>query len=336
MMDKPVREVRFGENQVTHMIESDHEHLNESNLVGVRFVTDDPILHSNFIDAGQGMPIPQLSGSIPTLYYLTQSDLPFKAKDGSVLLRTMTVEDLGEIYTSYDLKSFAFAGAGLFGIASSLAYGVRSFCGIEDGYIGLHSSCIYDRVRSQAFILVGDGTLGKSTISSMLEIDYPERFVMVSDDWSEFDLERGILRPVSTMYSNKLEDETSSNYRFTSFGKNFYRRTIDTPHEMQLGGIIEVLPGGYGLDTDVQTFIQISMGHIPFISARQIDKNHISELHQGNAMGHLVQLIQHKRDLYTQAYSALRNDRLIGRIVNDKSSDTPITSIRDYVLSRVL
>ncbi|BCX14217.1 MAG: hypothetical protein KatS3mg085_749 [Candidatus Dojkabacteria bacterium] len=336
MIDKPVREVRFGEAPIQNTIEANNEVLSESSLVGVRFITDDPILHSNFLEAEEDFYLPTLKRGKPALYYLTQSPLPFLDKDGTPLIRMMTIEDLGEIYTTYDLRSFAFAGAGLFGIASSLVYGIRSFCGIEDGLIGLHSSCIYDRKRSLAFILVGDGTLGKSTVSSMVEVEAPDRFVMVSDDWNEFDMNNGVLRPVSTIYSNKIEDERSPNYRFTSYGKKFYKRTVDTPHEMKLGGIIEVLPGGYGLDTDVQTFIQISMGHIPFISAKQLESNAVSQLHQGNAMGHLTQLIQYKRDLYHKAYLALRNDLLIGRIVNDKSIDTPITSIRDYVLSRIL
>ena len=336
MIDKSIREVRFGEISLETSLSLEQLDMKSSNLAGVQIVTDDPRLYQNILIATAGDKIQLPTNHKLVLYYITKDNIPLYDELGNPLVKTMTPNDKGELYMSYDMQTFGFAGDGLFGIASSLAYGIRSFDLIESGIIGLHSSCIYDKERKKCFLLTGDGTLGKSSVVKMIEQEQPERFEMISDDWCEFDFSTGLIHPISTVYSNKLEVESSENFRFESFGKKFFRRDGQLPLGMELGGIIEILPGGYSLSSSPETFVKISMSHIPFMGSSDISRNSISQLHSGNAQTHLIQLINRRQQVYFEYYKALRSSKLIGRIINDKEEAFTLNSLKSYILDQIL
>jgi hypothetical protein len=157
---------------------------------------------------------------------------------------------MGQIYASKSLKDFTFCGLDKFGTLATLAYGIRTFHRIEDGYLGLHSSAIRSP-NGEGYLLVGGCRTGKTRLAHEWIKSHP-KWELLEDDWTEIDLDRELLWPISPV-TNVSQNGGGG---FVSFGKSFFPRSKEYfMNHTSLNGIIII-----GSDS-----IQDILGNVPFI-----------------------------------------------------------------------
>lgn len=162
---------------------------------------------------------------------------------------------MGQIYASKDLREYTFCGLDKFGTLATLAYGIRAFHRIENGYLGLHSSAIRSP-EGAGYLLVGGCKTGKTRLASEWIRKHPT-WELLEDDWTEIDLDKDILWPISPV-TNFSGSDTDG---FVSFGKTFYPRAQEHfVNHTPLDGVIII-----GSDS-----IEDILGNVPFINDESV------------------------------------------------------------------
>jgi hypothetical protein len=162
---------------------------------------------------------------------------------------------MGQIYASRNLRDYTFCGLDKFGTLATLAYGIRTFHRVEDGYLGLHSSAISSPDGS-GYLLVGGCRTGKTRLAKEWIKRHP-KWELLEDDWTEIDLDKEVVWPI-TPVTNVSQTPGEG---FVSFGKTFFPRSQEHfMNHTSLNGVIII-----GSDS-----IQNILGNVPFIDSDSI------------------------------------------------------------------
>lgn len=297
--------------------------LNSVPFLGMRIMTDSPELHTQVLQAGELTPEAALQGDL-AFCYVTQDKLDLPGAGGEPL-RATSNQHPGEIYASTDLRHFYFQGKNKLGTLVSMAYGIRSLDRIQDDALGLHSALILDRATREATLLVGKNCVGKSTIGQALEDDSDERFVMLSDDWSEVDLSSGYIAPVSPIFSPPEQPSVRYVPTFKSYGKPFYRKDLSDLGLLTSVGLSRIIEIRHRADIQDEDFVLRALSHIPMIRQPLDD-----QLFVGNPAGQ--ELIRGKiaarQHAILEGYSKLSEQYVRLTVVNDHQKN----SLRDAVI----
>lgn len=301
--------------------------LHASSIFGINVLTDSPEMHRCLQLSGASVNGNRPNDCSSNFYYLTQSQLPFKTADGEDL-QQLQVEYPGDIYMSPDMNNFYFWGIDKLGTLVSMIYGIRAIKGVEEGKLGVHSALLYDNKCNCAHLLIGKNRIGKSTIGQMLE-DLGNRFVLLSDDWSEINVNEGTVEPMSMIFSPK---QATNNYEpaFESFGKQFYWKHGVRPYPvLNLGTIIEL----YGTPQELadNKFIQRSMAHIPLIA--QPVRHDIFDSPTDFSEADLGRYLAFQQS-YMGMYSMLRDSHKTIQVINQKGQ-VSVEQVTQQILSNI-
>lgn len=242
------------------------------------------------------------------LNYVTGPSFPFNDAQGQNL-RRIEKDYPGDIYSDHGLATFSFHGIDKFGTLASIAYGIRSWCMIPVGRLGLHSALLHDREDGSGVLIVGKNRVGKSSIGRVIETECA-RFDLLSDDWSEVKLDNGIAEPISPVFSvNNPGDDYS--LAFESFGKSFYTKNTVRPKCTTLRHIIELHDTQASTD---ENFLIRSLSHIPFLP-QSIDESMFTDS-SGNHE-EIIAKIRARRASIISAYGELTDDHETTVVIND-------------------
>lgn len=301
--------------------------LHVSSILGINVLTDSSEMYRCLQLSGASVNCYRLNDSSANFYYLTQSQLPFRKANGEVL-QQLQAEYPGDIYMSPDMNNFYFWGIDKLGTLVSMIYGIRAIKGVEEGRLGVHSALLYDNECNCAHLMIGKNRIGKSTMGQMLE-DAGNRFVLLSDDWSEINISEGTVEPMSMIFSPK---HATNHYEpaFESFGKQFYwKHGVRPCPVLNLGTIIEL----YGTSQELadNKFIQRSMAHIPLIAqpVRYDIFDSPTEFSEADLDRYLV-----FQQSYTGMYSMLRDSHKTIQIVNQKGQFS-LEQVTQQILSNI-
>lgn len=288
-----------------------------SQFLDINIYTDSNDLQKNILMAG-GRSI-DLIKSEPTasLYYFVREKLPF-TKKGELPLIEMSLDYPGDIYMSFDMKSFYFKGVEKFGTLISMLYGIHSFFSIDKGILGIHSALLYDNEKQLSHLIVGGNRTGKSAVGRTVE-NISGKFDLIADDWSEIDLlsQSFELTPVSTTFS---PDAISENYKyaFTSFGKSFYFKNKFRPTPVyRLGKIIELCRDKK--EADSENFVLKALTHIPLINQNFSEEDFCcsSRIKDG-----IVNKVINKKRAILLSYQWLISQKPVYRIINNPENNS--------------
>ncbi len=285
------------------------------NHLGIKIITDSDELAENLLISKNNELATHKDKKPITLMYLTSESLKI-LKDYKKVLLPMGPGSPGEIYADSTLQYFTFIGKVKYGTLISIIYGLRAFMDIDKQYLGLHSAAIYDKLLHRVHLLVGKNKVGKSTLAQMIE-NYDNRFVVISDDWSEINLVNNWVRPMSPLFSPENPD-IKYNFQFTSFGKPFYTKVgIDNETEGgKLGKIIEIVSNKNELLSN--DFFQRAMFHIPFIAQKLADNDF--EININKEL--ISKTISSKVDRIKKAYLLTAKEYRPIRILNARNTTT--------------
>lgn len=301
--------------------------LHASAIFGINVLTDSTEMHRCLQLSGASVNGNRPDTCNTNFYYLTQSQLPFKTAQGDPL-QQLQVEYPGDIYMSPDMNNFYFWGIDKLGTLVSMIYGIRAIKGVEEGKLGVHSALLYDKNCNCAHLVIGKNRIGKSTIGQLLE-DSGDRFVLMSDDWSEINLADGTVEPMSMIFSPK---QASVHYEpaFESFGKQFYWKHGVRPYPvLNLGTIIELYGTPQELEDD--KFIQRSMAHIPLIA--QPVRHDIFDSPNEFSDEDLARYVAFQQ-AYMEMYGVLRNSHKTIQVVNQKGR-VSVEQVTQQILSNL-
>lgn len=212
--------------------------------LGVRVYTDSKSL------AGQVMFSfdRQFAPSLWELTYLTERSVNLQIN--GLVPRRMGMGIAPILVVTTDLSHFAVSGPEKFGSLAGLVYGISSLNLIEKGILGLHGSSVLDLESDQVHILLGASGEGKSTQARLLEKRFPERFLVVGDDWVQIDPSRRLVFPVSStvgvegdISAAETEEMPGLKGEFTSFGKKFFILDRHKASFYKLGQIFQLHRG---------------------------------------------------------------------------------------------
>lgn len=279
--------------------------------LGIQIITDNKKLAKNIQISKKREPKTSTYKKPIRLFYITSNNSIIRKDDGTTL-RAMSLGFPGEIYVDSKLQSFAFKGKVKYGTLISIVYGLRAFISIDEGILGLHSAAIFDRQTHKVHLLIGKNKIGKSTIAQLIE-KTDKRFVVISDDWCELNVNDYWVRPVSPLFSPGHSDKTFSR-QFMSYGKNFYtKKGIGTGIKGgKLGKIIEIVASkNEMLDAN---FFQRAMFHIPFV-AQEVGKVGFA---RGVKKEKIIKVIYTKIKKMRQLYADVIRNNEASRIINYK------------------
>lgn len=290
--------------------------LHVANVMGINVFTDSLEMHECLGFYGTQ----SVNDNCPNFYYLTQRDLQFKDREGRQL-QGLQIDHPGEIYMSPDMNNFYYRGIDKFGTLISMIYGIRALRSLEENRLGLHSALLFDKRYNCVHLLVGKNRIGKSTIAQRIE-EADSRFILLSDDWNEVDLENNQVTPISVLFSPEniyIDYEVA----FNSFGKSFYWKHGIRPYpSLRIGRVIEL----YGNESELTDglFLQRSMAHIPLLA--QPISSEMFDTYDGDFEDAIHRFCDFQ-DRYTQGYEQLTGRCKPIKIVNEKGKN----SIEDVV-----
>lgn len=298
--------MEFRENKDLHVV----------NVMGINVFTDSLEMHECL-----GFYCTQsVNDNCPNFYYLTQEDLDFRDRDGRQL-QGLQVDHPGEIYMSPDMNNFFYRGVDKFGTLISMIYGIRALRSLEENRLGLHSALLFDKRYNCVHLLIGKNRIGKSTIAQRVE-EADSRFILLSDDWNEVNLENNQVTPISVLFSPE-NISTDHEVAFNSFGKSFYWKHGIRPYPLlQVGSVIEL----YGNEAELLDglFLQRSMAHIPLLA--QPISAEMFDTYDGDFKD-AISKFRDFQDRYSRGYKQLTDRCNLIRIVNEKGK----VSVEDVV-----
>lgn len=191
--------------------------------------------------------------------------------------------DLGIMAISRDLNSFMLFGPRNISSLVGVLLGIRAFEIIQNHWLGIHSSSLYDTLTKKIHLIYGQTTSGKTSSAFLLEQASNKRLIVLNDDWNEVNLRENTVT-ATTKFLGEPRDERayrylSSSAKFTRYSspgaKVWYLR--DSPplqHSGALGCIFQL---------DVKSRIQDDIyihrknnAHIPFMNSN-LEKPIVSE-----------------------------------------------------------
>ncbi len=240
----------------------------------------------------------------------------------------MTGENAGTIYVTPDLSNFVFWGLDKLGTASGMIYGIKSFFDINNNYLGVHSSLLFNNKTQKTVILIGESKSGKSSIAYCLEKKH-KHLDVISDDWNYIERRQDMLFtiPISNIYSPRdIKHTDKYTFLLESSNKRFYTKSIQSYNDKNylLDSVVLLHTEKENLNNH-ELYLRNALHHIPFMP-----ENNKDIIKNNSDYNNIVQRVFEKKKQLLAKYMDLLDMCRYKNFVNIISKNT-LEEISDLV-----
>jgi len=256
------------------------------NIYGVNFITDSLSLYECMkliFERNENAHLEPVIGCFYHFVYKRYEDLGLVSRNILTIYMGDNIKPEELLFVLPDLKNFISFEIESFSSVLGNIFGARSFLQIGSTNVGMHSSTLLDTKSGCIHMILGQTTSGKSSCAYLIEQISNKRFLVVSDDWSEVNLDRKKVVPFRYLLGEPRNDTAK---RYLHESGEFKKVDINTSKTWYIRkNYLEINNGNIGslFQLDVKSRIKNESyifrknnAHIPFMNVN-FDKTFSSQ-----------------------------------------------------------